>query len=67
MLGILIRHHVGGNFQLDTSHSTTIATPIINKASLEDMLAEKANYTPNHQPRHVKFSDMVEGRLTSTP
>ena len=31
------------------------------------MLAEKANYTPGHQPRHVKFADIMERGLTSTP
>ena len=31
------------------------------------MLPEKTNYTPNHQPRHVKFSNMVEGGFTSAP
>ena len=49
------------------SHSTTIATPIINKASFKDMLAEEANYTPGCQLRHVKFEDTIEGDLTSTP
>ena len=31
------------------------------------MLAEEENFTPSHQPRHVKFADMMEGGLTSTP
>ena len=48
------------------SHSTTMATPIINRASFEDMLAEEANYTPDHQPRHVRFMDTLKGGLTST-
>ena len=41
------------------SQSATIATPVINKASFEDMLAEEANYTYSCQPRHVKSADMV--------
>ena len=49
------------------SYSTTMATPIIDKTSFEDMLAEEANYTPSHQPRHVRFADMMQGGLTSTP
>ena len=49
------------------SHYTMIATSMINNASFEDMLAEEANYTPSHQPRHVKFANMVEGGFTSTP
>ena len=49
------------------SHNTTIVTPVINKASFEDMLAEEANYTPSCQPKHVIFVDMIEGSLTSTP
>ena len=48
------------------SHSLP-ATPVINMASFEDMLDEEANFTPSHQPRHVKFMDMMEGGLTSTP
>ena len=48
------------------SYSPTV-TPMINKESFEDMLAEEANFTPNHQPKHVKFADMVEGGLTSAP
>ena len=31
------------------------------------MLAEVANYTPGHQPRHVRFVDTPKGGLTSTP
>ena len=49
------------------SHNTTIVTPVINKASFQDKLAEEANYTPSCQPRHVKFGDMIEGGLTFTP
>ena len=49
------------------SHSTTMATPIINRTSFEDMLAEEANYTPGCQPRHVRFVDTMKGHLTSTP
>ena len=49
------------------SHSTTMATPIISRASFEDMLAEEANYTPGHQPRHVRFVDTMKGGLTFTP
>ena len=49
------------------SHSTTITTPIINRALFEDMLAEEANNTPGHQPRHVRFVDTMKGGLTSTP
>ena len=30
------------------------------------MLAEEANFTPSHQPRHVKFSGMAEGGFTSS-
>ena len=41
-------------------------TPVVNKDSFEDMLAEEANFTPSHQSRHVKFPDVVEGGLTST-
>ena len=48
------------------SHSTTMATPVINKTSFKDMLAEEANFTPSHQPRCVKFADMMQGSLTST-
>ena len=40
---------------------------MINKASFEDMLAEETNYTPSHQPRHVKFANTGEGGFTSTP
>ena len=47
------------------SHSLP-ATPAINRASFEDMLAEEANCTLSHQPRHVTFVDMIGG-LTSTP
>ena len=46
------------------SHSTTIATTIINKTSFED---EMMNFSPHHQPRHAKFADMIQGGLTSTP
>ena len=31
------------------------------------MLAEKVTFTPSHQPKHVKFVDTVQGRITSTP
>ena len=48
------------------SHSTTMATPTVNIASFEDMLAEGANYTPGYQPRHVRFVDTPKGGLTST-
>ena len=49
------------------SYSNTMATPMINKTSFEDMLAEEANYTHSHQPRHVNFADMIKWGLTSTP
>ena len=42
------------------THNTMIATPVTNKASFEDMLAERANYTPSHQPRYVTFADTIE-------
>ena len=48
------------------SYSPTV-TPMVNKESFEDMMAEKANLTPNHQPRHVIFMGMVQGGLTSIP
>ena len=48
------------------SHIATMATPIINRASFEDILAEEANYTPGHQPRHVRFVDTMKGDLIST-
>ena len=49
------------------SHNTTMATtPMINRASFEDILAEEANFIPSHQPRYVKFSDMTEGGFTSS-
>ena len=31
------------------------------------MLAEEANFTPSHQPRHVKFGGIMQGSLTSSP
>ena len=37
------------------------------RASFEDIPAEEANFTPSHQPRHVKFVDTMQGGLTSTP
>ena len=46
---------------------TMINTPMINRASFEDMLAEEANFTPSYQPRHVKFADTMKGGLSSTP
>ena len=49
------------------SHSATMATPIINRASFEGMLAEGTNFTPSHQPRHVKFADTMKMGLTSSP
>ena len=42
-------------------------SPTVNKGSFEDMLAEEITFTPRHQPRCVKFVDMVQGGLTSTP
>ena len=30
------------------------------------MLAEKANFTPSHQPKHVRFVDTMKGGLSST-
>ena len=49
------------------SHFMTMATPVINKASFEDMPAEEANFTPSNQPSCVKFADTTQGGLTSTP
>ena len=46
-------------------HSTTMATLIINKTSFKDMLANEASFTPSHQPRHVKFADLMKRGLTS--
>ena len=48
------------------SHST-IVTPMIIKASFKDILAEEANFTPSHQSRYVKFVNMIDWGLTSTP
>ena len=41
--------------------------PIVNRESCKDMLAEKATFTPSHQPGHVKFEDTVQEGLTPTP
>ena len=30
------------------------------------MLAEEVNFTPNHQPKYMKFLDMTEGDFTSS-
>ena len=51
------------------SHNTTMASaPMVNKTSFEDMLAEEANFTPSHQPKHVRFRDMIRGcYLIHTP
>ena len=49
------------------SHSTTMTTPMTNRASFEDMLVEEANFTPSHQPRHVKYVDTMKGAFTSNP
>ena len=44
------------------SHNTTVASaPRISQPSFEDMLAEEANSTPSHQPKHVTFMDMMRG------
>ena len=43
------------------------ATPMLSKTSFEDMLAEEAHFTPSSKPGCVKFVDMMEGGLTSTP
>ena len=48
------------------SYSLTV-TSLINWASFEDMLAEEADFTPSDQLRCVKFTDTLEGGLTSTP
>ena len=46
------------------SHNATVASaPRISQTSFEDMLAEKANSTPNHQPKHVIFKDMMRDVL----
>ena len=47
------------------SHSVTMATLVINKTSFEDILAEETNFTTSHQPRHVKFMDMMQRGLRS--
>ena len=49
------------------SHSTTMATPIIYRASFEDILAEEANYTLDNQPRCGRFVDTMKWGLTSMP
>ena len=51
------------------SHYTTMATtPMVNRTSFEDMLAEEANLTSRHQPKHVKSLDTTErGFTSSTP
>ena len=46
-------------------HSAIVA-PIISKALFQDMLAEETNFTPSCHSRHVKFTNTVEGGLTST-
>ena len=47
------------------SNSPTVV-PIVNRESFEDMLAEEMTFTPSHQPRHVKFADILQGRLSSS-
>ena len=47
--------------------NSPVVTPVINRESFKDMLAEEANFTPSLQPRCVKFTDTVQGQLTSTP
>ena len=42
------------------SNSPTV-TLIVSWEELQDMLAEEANFTPSHQPKCVKFTDMVKG------
>ena len=47
------------------SHNTTIASmPMVNQTSFEHMLAEEANFTPSHQPKHVTFRDMIREGVT---
>ena len=42
------------------SWNTTMASaPMVNRTSFEDMLAEEANFTPGHQPKHETFLDMM--------
>ena len=46
------------------SHNTTMASaPMVNQTSFENMLAEEANFTPSHQPKHVTFRDTKRGVL----
>ena len=51
------------------SHNTTVASvPRISQTSFVDMLAEEANATPGHQPKHVTFMDTMKGcSLIYTP
>ena len=51
------------------SHNTTVASaPKISQTSFEDMLAEEANITPGHQPKHVTFMDTMRGcHIICTP
>ena len=35
--------------------------PIVSRESFEDMLAEEVTFTACHHPKHVKFTDMVQG------
>ena len=49
------------------SQNTTIASAsVVHRTSFEDMLAEKANFTPGYQPKHVTFLDMMGGGVTSS-
>ena len=47
-------------------NTTMTSTPMVNKNSFEDMLAEEANFTPSFQPKHVTFMDTMGGGVTSS-
>ena len=43
-------------------HNTTMASaPMVNLNSFKDMLAEEANFTTSHQPKHVNIMDTMRG------
>ena len=42
------------------------SAPMVNKNSFEDMVAENANFTPGHQPKHVTFLDTMGMGVTSS-
>ena len=44
------------------SHNTTMASvPMAKQNSFENVLAEEANFTLSHLPKHVPFMDTMRG------